>query len=359
MANWLQIVLLLASGQGILLSLALLTPSSKKDKSNIFLGLIILIFSLELLNAWGMQVRYHQLAHAFPFWLLGSYLVVPPSIWLFVQYNTQPGFRFKRKYLLLYVPALVEIVAETFTFIHYRTTGNASQLQRNIVWYYFTEVIPILWTAWVLVVYNRSLRKIREQPMLRTQRFKLYGLFIFFLLLLTCWAGEVFLQLPIFTVVEMLLVLFLFSLGYIGYFRPAFFEAPEAPRKKTTAVPAFTNYKDDAELARLQEVMVSSALYTRSGLTLEELAAELKLPPRYVSYLVNNYHKTNFHSYINSFRVKEVLRKLSDPEEQHKTLLALAYEAGFNSKSSFNQVFKDHVGETPSAYLKRMGPKVR
>jgi AraC-like DNA-binding protein len=49
--------------------------------------------------------------------------------------------------------------------------------------------------------------------------------------------------------------------------------------------------------------------------------------------------------------VKEVIERMANPSEKHKSLLGIALDAGFNSKSSFNQVFKQHTGKTPSEYL--------
>jgi AraC-like DNA-binding protein len=158
-------------------------------------------------------------------------------------------------------------------------------------------------------------------------------------------------ELPIFKLLEGVLAVFLFALGYIGYFKPAFFEVPALVKEKPAEGGTFPHYHDQQELQRLAAMFEQKAIHTRSKLSLEELAAELKLPARYVSYLINTYHQANFHYFVNSYRVKEVIRKINNPAEQHKTLLALALESGFNSKSTFNEVFKNHTGQSPSQYL--------
>jgi len=357
MINWWAIALLLASGQGILLGITLLLPVKRRDKSNVFLGLIMLVISLELLNAWGMQVHYHSAKHAIPFWLLESYLILPPSLWLFVQCNTNPEFRFRRKYGFLYIPAFIEIATETILFARYRMTGKAFQLQELTPWFFFTEMVPILWMAVVLVIYGRALPRVsRQTPAVftpaRVHATKLYSLFIIFVLLTVCWIAEAIIRLQIFTITAMLLVIFLFALGYIGYAIPAFFDMRGLAPKKPAETTAFPGYNDQQELKRLAQIFEQAALHTRPGLTIEALAGELHLPVRYVSYLINSYHATNFHHFINGYRVREVIRKMKDPAEKHKTLLALALESGFNSKSSFNEVFKSHTGKSPSQYSK-------
>ncbi|QHT70046.1 AraC family transcriptional regulator [Rhodocytophaga rosea] len=358
MENWKAVVYLLASGQGILLSLALL-PVRKQHPSNTFLGLILLVISLELLNAWGMQVKYHSSPDVFPFWLLQSYLMLPPSVWLFAQMTTYADFVFHRKHLLFYIPAGVDIAVQMGWYLHFRFVGHSIHLLDIKAWFLFAEILPILWMGVVLAVYAQRLLVISGQ--LKKEAIhvsvihlvKIYGVFVFLLLLTILWIAAVLMYMRVFSLIELIITLFLFALGYIGYFNPAFFEVPKLLKKKTagTEPPLFPNYNDQVELERLTHAFEQHSLHMRSKLSLEELAGELNVPSRYVSYLINRYHATNFHSFVNTYRVKEVIRKINDPAQQHKTLLALALESGFNSKSAFNQVFKTHTGQSPSEYL--------
>jgi adenylate cyclase len=79
----------------------------------------------------------------------------------------------------------------------------------------------------------------------------------------------------------------------------------------------------------------------------------MELPPNYLSQLLNAGFEQNFAEYVNSYRLEDFKRKLSDPAFQHLTLLGLAYESGFNSKTSFNTFFKKTTGTTPAAYRKQ------
>jgi AraC-like DNA-binding protein len=372
MTDWKTTAILLASGQGILLSLALLSPFRKQDRSNFFLGLILWVVSLELLSAWAMRAQYYNAPGAFHFYMLSSYLIWPPSVWLFARLNTDAGFRLRKKHLLLYVPALTEIVVEVAQKARYHLTGQNINMLEIKSWYVFTEIVPILWMAVSLVFYGRRLIIFRRQlqdlspPLPAIYWLKLYGLFTFLGLLTLLWIGEVFFDLPIFKGVEFMLTVFLFALGYVGYFNPAFFDVPRfSPALPVEAAgtsqepPPFPHYDDQKELQRLRQRFEQKSLHTQSKLSLEELAGEMNLPVRYVSYLINTYHGANFHHFVNTYRVREVMRKIEDPAEAHKTLLALALEAGFNSKSTFNQVFKSHTGQSPSEYCARSKRMVR
>lgn len=358
MESWKAVVYLLASGQGMLLSLALL-PVRKQHPSNSFLGLILLVISLELLNAWGMQVKYHSSPDVFPFWLFQSYLLLPPSVWLFARMTTDSGFVFRRKYVLFYIPAGIDVAVQVGWYLHYRFFGHNVHLLDIKPWFYFAEILPIIWMGVVLGMYAQRLVIVSKQLKKEAIRFyaiysiKIYGMFVFLTLLTILWIAAVLMNMQVFSQVELMLTVFLFALGYIGYFNPAFFEVPKLLKKKTLEAepPLFPHYNDSLELQRLTHAFDQQSLYTRSKLSLEEVAGELNLPPRYISYLINRYYQTNFHAFVNSYRVKEVIRKINDPAEQHKTLLALAFESGFNSKSAFNQVFKAHTGQVPSEYL--------
>lgn len=306
-----------------------------------------------------MQVKYQSLPNVFPFWVLQSYLILPPSAWLFARLNTKTDFVFTNKYLLLYIPAGIDIIIQTAWYLYRHFTGPLPSLLEFKLWFLFAEFLPIVWMVAVLFMYGRTLLSLSGQAKDRLNLFsaihlfKIYGLFTFLVLLTTLWIGGVLFNLQIFGYIELLLTFFLFALGYIGYFNPNFFNVPKLLKSKTAEsnVAAFPNYDDQKELHRLTNLFEQEGLHTRSKLSLEELAGELKLPPRYVSYLINTYHTTNFHHFVNAYRVKEVIRKINDPAQQHKTLLALALESGFNSKSTFNQVFKSHTGQSPSEFL--------
>ena len=110
----------------------------------------------------------------------------------------------------------------------------------------------------------------------------------------------------------------------------------------------------DAEthFQKLNNLMIEGAFFKKSSLSLSELANELDLHPNYISQIINDNGGQSFYDYVNTFRVNEFKKLIALPENQKYTLIALAYECGFNSKSSFNRYFKKITGETPSQYAK-------
>jgi AraC-like DNA-binding protein len=82
-------------------------------------------------------------------------------------------------------------------------------------------------------------------------------------------------------------------------------------------------------------------------LKLSELA---NLSPKTTSHIINHDLNTNFYEFVNMHRVEEFKRRLKQDDHNGFTLLAHAYESGFNSKSTFNHVFKKYTGQTPREY---------
>jgi AraC-like DNA-binding protein len=103
---------------------------------------------------------------------------------------------------------------------------------------------------------------------------------------------------------------------------------------------------------RLDRFMNSQNPFTNPELKLKDLAETIKTTERNLSQVINEYKQQNFSDYINSYRVKYAMRLLSDQTLKEKTILWVLFEAGFNSKSSFNTIFKKNAGCTPAEFRK-------
>ncbi|UOQ76780.1 helix-turn-helix transcriptional regulator [Hymenobacter sp. 5516J-16] len=93
--------------------------------------------------------------------------------------------------------------------------------------------------------------------------------------------------------------------------------------------------------------------YLAPELTLGELATQLRTNTSWLSRVINAGCGQNFNDFINEYRIREAERRLRDPQFRHYTLLAVALEVGFNSKSTFNRVFRKLRGVTPSEVARR------
>lgn len=104
----------------------------------------------------------------------------------------------------------------------------------------------------------------------------------------------------------------------------------------------------------LTNLMQVEKVFKNEELSLSQLAQQLGIHPNNLSQVINTYEKKSFYDYINTLRIEEFKQLAMKPENEKYTLLSLAFECGFNSKTSFNRNFKKITGESPSDYLNAM-----
>lgn len=165
--------------------------------------------------------------------------------------------------------------------------------------------------------------------------------------------------------------LFMFFIGYFGIKQVGIFSDPPLIAPLPAAVPADApvtaepgagkiKYErtgvTEEEVGQLHEaltiLMQEKQLYKEPELTLGDLAKELQVHPSILSQVINSQEQMSFYDYINTQRVTAFKQLLQQPGNRQFTLLSLAFECGFNSKSSFNRNFKKIAQCSPTDYLK-------
>ena len=101
---------------------------------------------------------------------------------------------------------------------------------------------------------------------------------------------------------------------------------------------------------KIINLMESEKLYQEPELTLQQLADKLQLLPYQVSQAINEGMKKSFYDLVNGYRVEKAKNLLMDVKNKNYTILSVGFEAGFNSKTTFNTVFKKFTGLTPTEY---------
>lgn len=355
MSNINDTILLVGAIQGFLLVMALFTKKTKNKLSNISVGLVVFVIALTILFSWGGATGYNNSKHVIPYWLLLSYLLIPAALWLFFEANTNPEFRVQWRHGLVFLPAMLEILVQGCTYFFPQILSREWMFRflHSSAWFFVSEILPLFSTAIILFIYSRGLWRIsRKYLEFNSRAYGTYFRNMFFMLLLMgvlflIWTASAF-YLVQYRFIEVALVLYIFALGYIAYFKPDFFEIPKLVTRSSGQ---FLNFDDKVELSRLNALFTDKFAYRKPKLTVKEVGDELKVPVKYISYLLSQYHAKNFNDFVNGFRVQEVIARMADPDQKNKSLLGIALDAGFNSKSSFNQVFKQHTGKTPSEYL--------
>lgn len=127
-------------------------------------------------------------------------------------------------------------------------------------------------------------------------------------------------------------------------------EATEKPKYEKTKI---NDERAKDILNQVVMVMESDKKFLDPELSLQSLAEDLQIPSHLISQVLNQHLEKNFYDFVNHYRVEEVKKELQNPKKQHLSILAIALDSGFNSKSTFNTVFKQHTSLTPSAYRKQ------
>ncbi len=160
----------------------------------------------------------------------------------------------------------------------------------------------------------------------------------------------------------------IYSIGYLSLRQPQIFEPviqkseTEPAQESTTKTGEGTSYKksgltdEEAQnhLKNLLQMMDTDKAYLNSDLTLRDLAGKLSMSTHNLSEILNTRLNQNFYDFINRYRVEEVKRRLAENESEKYSLLAIAFDSGFNSKAGFNTIFKKQTNTTPSQYRKQL-----
>jgi AraC-like DNA-binding protein len=110
---------------------------------------------------------------------------------------------------------------------------------------------------------------------------------------------------------------------------------------------------DEELLRRIREAMQTEKLYLNPELSLYQLARTINTPAKLVSATINRGTQQTFQAFVNSYRVKEVISRLEAGQQKQLTLLAIAFDCGFNSKATFNRVFREQTGSAPGNFVSK------
>lgn len=156
------------------------------------------------------------------------------------------------------------------------------------------------------------------------------------------------------SIVQLLAAALLFAIGYLGILHPEtlyFLRPPAEPRKYERSV--LRKDQTDDICRRLLALMEHERPYREPDLGLPQLAGAIDVPPHHLSQVLNERFGQNFYRFVNGYRVEEAKRRLTAPDTAREKLITIAFAAGFNSLATFNRVFKETTGKSPSAFRRQ------
>ena len=309
--------------------------------ANRFLGLALATIVLWMVWVLGIDIR---LSTCFPHWSwlpLQFSLVLGPLIYFYVLKITRPEYKFRSKDLLHFSPLLLELGAQAAEVGDSIKTGAATydtplfrQVNPILQLLAFVSVITYLYLSHRLIqdFYSRLRPVLMDRPRFAFRRLDRALLLLGLLCVLSLF-NDAFSLTVAFVLIGM---------------------AAEVMLKLDSSVQLampITDRSDAKEKSRrLREAVAANRFYEDAELTLTTLAVKLMIHPHDLSRIINVGLEKNFSDFINEFRVREIARKMQDPAYDRLTLLGIAYESGFNSKTTFNRVFKEMTGKTPVEY---------
>jgi len=356
----------LGVAQALLLVLALLTIKRGNLTANRILAAFSFSVSVSvsatiLSNLHYFQIYSHLSRINHPFDFLGG-----PLLYLYVRALTDRSFVFSRKTLLHFVPAVLVLLYLTPFYLQSWEYKHANLPNKN--WYYVRSALVItqvfvylVFTIVMLVRYSRGVRTQStpaERSILFQVRFLVASFVGLWVLGLIRYGIDLRYSAPdqlsqTVWILPLAVTGIFYALAYFGLRKPDVLSGPEPVlREKKYERSTLTPERSQRYLRRLQDAMEIEKVYTDGSLTLQKLAAKLSIPAQHLSQVVNEQLNQNILDFINTHRVEEAKRRLADPSRKHISILAIAEEVGFNSKSSFNSVFKKHANITPSEFRK-------
>lgn len=155
------------------------------------------------------------------------------------------------------------------------------------------------------------------------------------------------------------LTIFTFIMVFFGINQSVIYNSKKQNRERIigTSVAKYTNSAlNKKQIEELNNTVFSylksKKPYLNSEYSLQMMADDLSISRQKLSQTFNIGKQKNFYKIINEFRIEEVKQMLNNPDFNHFSVLGIAFECGFNSKTSFNRIFKEETGYTPSTYKK-------
>jgi AraC-like DNA-binding protein len=386
--DWIHLVTLVGAVQGFLLAGALVAHRTNRT-ANRLLAALVVTFTIYLLQ----EVYYSAgLVRAYPHLFGISYplpWVFGPLGYLYAVCASDGSRRLRARDAAHFAPLLVVLIAgspiylmsgaDKIALFDRLQSGDAPTTIRLLEpTKYLSGIVYSLLT----IVHLRQHRRRIRNSYSSTERVNLLWLLWLSAAVATIWLLAIAvdvastLPIPIWShrddLVSFAIALLVYAIGYMGLRQPEIFryDGPAMPAPSESDPPSVTladradtsapagRYERsglrDAEAVALKEsliaLMTTEHPYRDPDLTLPDLAERLGTTPHKLSEVLNSELSQTFYDFVNGYRVEDVRRRLAKADSRNQNLLTLAMDAGFASKSTFNQVFKKQTGQTPSAY---------
>ena len=373
--DFVGIVLIIGAIQGFALSF-LIYQKGRSLFANRFLYSLMLVFSATLVSLWLSDLGYYLTYPKMMFTLEGIQLVIFPLYFLYAKYLTQKSENFNKKDWLHFLPFIFyKLFLVPFYFMNQKQIFdflNSSLISNHPLQYIIFNWVIIFQGFIYLILAIKRVKKRDEfinEHFSSNYNIKLDWLknasYLGILTTLVFMIENILLFInnspsETFGLSSVAAGIYIYAIGYLGFSRSGVFtefvanETNELEKEHVTndkyEKSGLSKEKADEYYQKLILLMEEEKIFKQIKLTLGELASMLKISSHNLSEIINTKENKNFFDFVNQYRIEEVKKELINPKNKNLTILAIAMDAGFNSKSSFNTLFSKYVGMTPSQY---------
>ena len=338
--------------------------------ANRFLALALGTMILWMVRLLAIDIRLETYLPGWDRVPMQFLLALGPLMYLYVLKITRPQYKFGWRDLLHFAPVLLEqgalaleIKESTGTSAATYATQTFKQLNPVLQLLIFISVISYLYLSYKLierfytrlkpVMMDRSRLEFRWLRRLLTVTALLWLLWIF------CAAVDYFgyhHQLGAYTYYPFYIffAVMIIWTAAAAFLRPQAALTVQAPLTVRPLIPSELREKG----ILLKRTMEANLYYQDPELSLSLLAEKLKVHTHELSRIINTVFKKSFNDFINEYRVRDVISKMQDQAYDNITLIGIAFEAGFNSKATFNRTFKQITGKSPAEFKNNVDNKV-
>ncbi|MBA6156261.1 helix-turn-helix transcriptional regulator [Tenacibaculum sp. S7007] len=331
----LSVLDILSIATAFMLGLLFLTTKSKNNKANIFLGLFLWSLVTEVSQSF---IDGQEIDNVNTFTTASLTL---PLLFLYIIKTL--NYKFKFIYLVLLIPFIWDVL------------GFSSE----IIGYVFSFLI-LIYALDILKKHKVKLGDFYSDVENKTFSWVKTIIYIF-LFFNVFWVIEdlVGIQneslIEYFAITSNVLTFFMiYWIGYNGFSQPEMFTSPLSLFNKKEAISVKSVEETKNQFLEITHTVQQQKLFSKTDLNLRSLSTELCIKEKELSKLINQHTKNNFYHFINQFRIEEFKKLLESPKSKQLSLLGLAEEAGFSSKSTFYTAFKNAEGITPKQYQNQL-----
>lgn len=368
-----------------LLFIALILTKKDKQLRDYTLAFFIFILGTFLLIQYAFQ---NDLVNSYPVIIyldIYYWVLLGPALYIYTMVSTRGENYLRTSYLYTLIPALLV----TICFSEYIFTNPMGLITEEDNIPFYVTLGSYIWFSNSPVFYILSILALKRHQQNIRNHFSFtkyvdlkwlyylsngFGIFILFLLVKVLLRTLFNLEIPpdSYNLSVIVAIVYLFGIGFYGYKQKGIFDNTEFQNAEqnndgTEKIIEIDNNKHEASYQKsglhkeealvvankLKNLMHSEELYLESELDLPALSKKVDVSVHKLSQVLNEYLNKNFFDFVNEYRIHKVKELLSDPANNRYKIISLAYDSGFNSKSTFYTLFRKYEGITPAQFRQK------